>query len=99
VPAGVLVGWSAGAPALGSLACSTGAMREVRRPDWWPYPESCQHGHPWGPGRVIVSWMPCDCGPARAERQRGPGHLTVSCQVPGCRSRWYRPDHDPGAAG
>jgi len=47
---------------------------------------------------VIVSFMPCGCVPARAVRERGAGHLTVSCQAPGCRSRWYRPDHDPATA-
>lgn len=70
----------------------------VTRPNWWNYPEGCQFGHPWGPGRVIVGWLPCSCDPARKAQQRGPGHLTVSCQAPGCRSVWYRPDHDPETA-
>jgi hypothetical protein len=72
--------------------CSNGPMN-VRRPAWWKYPEQCRHGHPWGPGRVIVSWSPCDCAPAQAELGRG--HLTVSCRSDGCRSRWYQPRHDP----
>jgi hypothetical protein len=62
-------------------------------PDWWCYPWQCSHGHEWGPGRVIVSWTPCDCQGAKQAGQLG--HLTVSCQEPGCGSRWYRPSHDP----
>jgi hypothetical protein len=31
------------------------------RPDWWPYPARCGHGHPWSPGHVIVSYLPCPC--------------------------------------
>src|SRR5258707_3853810 len=69
-------------------------MGDVRRPDWWAYPTECQHGHPWGPGRVLVGWSPCDCAPARAERPRGPGHLTVLCRTEGCTSVWYKPRHD-----
>jgi hypothetical protein len=72
--------------------CSNSPM-DVRRHGWWKYPEACHHGHPWGPGRVIVSWSPCDCDPAQAEPGRG--HLTVSCRTAGCRSRWYQPRHDP----
>jgi hypothetical protein len=54
-------------------------------------------GHGWGPGRIIVGWMPCDCPPARAEREHGPGHIVVYCDAaPGCRSAWYRPRHEPG---
>jgi hypothetical protein len=34
------------------------------RPAWWCYPLECANGHEWGPGRIIVSWQPCDCGPA-----------------------------------
>jgi hypothetical protein len=26
-----------------------------------------------GAGRIILSWMPCDCPPARAAREHGPG--------------------------
>ena len=70
------------------------AMGDVRRPAWWAYPVRCQHGHPWGPGRVAVSWSPCGCAPARAGQPRGPGHLTVRCRAEGCRSVWYKPRHD-----
>jgi len=38
--------------------------------------------------------MPCDCAPAQAEREHGPGHLVVYCQAPGCRSAWYQPRHE-----
>jgi len=27
------------------------------------YPLECEHGHEWGPGRIIVSWQPCECVP------------------------------------
>ncbi|HEV8278828.1 MAG TPA: hypothetical protein VGQ26_24465 [Streptosporangiaceae bacterium] len=73
----------------------------MRRPDWWCYPERCQHGHEWGPGLITVSWVLCDCPPAQAARERaggGPaGHMAVFCNAaPGCRSAWYRPRRDPG---
>jgi len=71
----------------------------VRRPDWWSryYPERCTNGHDWGPGKIIVSWMLCGCPPAQASAGPGPaGHLAVHCNaVPGCRSVWYRPRHEP----
>ena len=57
-------------------------------------PHACQYGHPWGPGQVIVSWLPCSCPPARAERERGSGHFTMTCQAPGCQSVWYQPRHE-----
>jgi len=68
----------------------------AKLPDWWDYPAQCEHGHEWGPNRVIVSWTHCHCGPAVAAADgRGPaGHVTVSCRHPGCGSRWYRPRHD-----
>jgi hypothetical protein len=75
------------------LTCSNRLM-DVRRPDWWTYPDQCQHGHQWGPGRVIVSWMPCQCAPARAARARGSGHRTIACREPGCTSVYYEPRHD-----
>jgi hypothetical protein len=25
------------------------------RPQWWTYPTACHAGHPWTPGKVIVS--------------------------------------------
>jgi hypothetical protein len=49
----------------GSDLCSDRVV-DVRRPAWWCYPTECEHGHPWGPNRVIVSWMPCHCPPAVA---------------------------------
>ncbi|HEY2307844.1 MAG TPA: hypothetical protein VGI05_18390 [Streptosporangiaceae bacterium] len=67
----------------------------MQRPAWWKFPEACAYGHEWGPGRVIVSWMLCDCPPALASSSRSFGHLVVSCQEPGCRSRWYKPRHEP----
>jgi len=39
-----------------------------------------------------VRWMPCDC------RTGELGHLVVSCQASGCRSRWYLRAHHPQAA-
>jgi len=76
-----------------AYTCSNRLMG-VRLPDWWQYPAACEQGHPWGPGRVIVSWMHCHCGPAvAAAGGRGPpGHLAVFCNAsPGCRSVWFRP--------
>jgi hypothetical protein len=71
----------------------------VWRPDWWTYPDECQEGHPWGPGRVIVSWMPCACDPAQKAQDRGPGHRVVECRTKGCRSvPWYDPVHDEATA-
>jgi hypothetical protein len=68
-------------------------MSTLQRPNWWSYPVHCAAGHPWGPGRVIVGWMPCDC-PA-AVREPGHGHLWVRCRAAGCREIWYRPEHTP----
>jgi len=65
-------------------------MGDVRRPDWWCYPIACQNRHPWGPGRVLVSWTVCGCA-------SGDGRLRVHCAEPGCRSIWYKPPHQPGA--
>jgi hypothetical protein len=60
---------------------------DVRRPGWWCYPLECANGHQWGPGRITVSWMMCDCGPALAARTLGPaGHLVEYCEAKGCRS-------------
>jgi hypothetical protein len=75
-------------------ACSNRVVGVVR-PAWWCYPEQCADGHEWGPGRVILSWMPCDCGPAQAAQERGPGHLVVYCRAQGCQSAWYSPPHMP----
>ena len=79
-----------------SNLCSTFWYADRPLPDWWAYPTACHHGHPWGPGRVNVSWSPCDCEPALGEP--GHGHLTVSCQHPGCTSWWSKPRHDPATA-
>jgi hypothetical protein len=79
-----------------SNVCSTDSVDDVRRPDWWCYPLACNHGHAWAPGRITVSWMPCDCPSALAERERGAGHLRVSCRAPGCGSVWYKPRHESG---
>jgi hypothetical protein len=48
-----------------------------------------------GPGRVIVSWMPCECAPAPAAPTRGPGHLVAYCQAHCCLAAWYSPRHEP----
>jgi len=52
---------------------------DVQLPDWWCSPEQCDHGHQWGPGRVIVSWTHCHCESAEAAAGgRGPaGHVLV----------------------
>jgi len=70
---------------------------DVRRPRWWIYPIECANGHDWGPGRVLVSWLPCQCGPARAAQPQGSGHRVIACRVPGCGSVFYEPPHDPAA--
>src|SRR5215467_8051194 len=74
------------------------AVTQLGVPDWWPYPPRCQAGHAWGPGRVIVSWSPCDCPGAMTDPGRG--HQVVRCGEPGCTSAWYRPRHGwpPGPA-
>jgi hypothetical protein len=68
------------------------------RPDWWPYPERCEHGHEWGPGRVLVTWQPCSCPGAQAlhEDQAIWGHFAVACREPGCGAVWYDPPHEWG---
>ena len=59
----------------------------LRRPDWWYYPEQCQNGHEWGPGRVLVSWERCNCAGAQTAHPEDHswGHTTVECGEPGCR--------------
>jgi hypothetical protein len=62
--------------------------------------ERCANGHEWGPGLIVVSWTPCDCPPAVADRGEyaGAGHQVVYCNAAeGCRSAWYKPRHEPGA--
>lgn len=66
-------------------------MTEVTRPQWWRYPVQCPAGHPWGPGRVIVGWSPCDC--PGAFQHPGQGHLWVRCGTQGCSAIWYKPRH------
>jgi len=68
----------------------------IRCPGWWAswYPPECARGHPWGPGLIAVSWMPCWCAFAVEQGARGAGHLRVSCRSPGCDSVWFRPRHD-----
>ena len=80
-----------------SYTCSTHLVG-VGRPAWWCYPEQCADGHEWGPGRVILSWMPCDCGPAQAMQEQSPGHLVVYCRAQGCESAWYSPRHEPAGS-
>ena len=70
----------------------------VKRPDWWSryHPERCSNGHDWAPGKIIVSWMLCDCSPAQAAQAAGPaGHVAVQCATPNCQSAWYKPRHAP----
>jgi hypothetical protein len=70
-------------------------MEERKPPAWWFYPLQCEQGHPWAPGKVLVSYVFCECPPVRAAYgdQDGIGHLTVQCGEPGCRSKWYSPPH------
>ena len=86
-----------GGLAVCSRACSNYPM-DVQRPRWWTYPIECANGHPWGPGQVRVSWRPCQCAPARAVQPRGSGHRVIACGVPGCRSVFFEPPHDPATA-
>ena len=74
-----------------SKMCSTELMSEVTRPDWWSFPLQCPAGHQWGPGRVIVSWSPCDCPGALSHP--GKGHQCVRCGTRGCTAAWYTPKH------
>jgi hypothetical protein len=74
-------------------------MADSPLPDWWTYPKYCGRGHAWGPGRVLVSWMPCQCDPAREAQLRGSGHRLVECRAPGCGWTDYEPRHDPATAG
>jgi len=70
-------------------------VNDVSLPWWWTYPTKCGNGHVWGPGKVIVSWLPCQCGPAREAQPRGSGHRTIACRTPGCRYACYDPPHEP----
>jgi len=70
-------------------------MTDASLPDWWSYPTHCGNGHAWGPGKVIVAWLPCICGPARAAHARGSGHRTIACRAAGCGYVCFEPPHDP----
>ena len=56
---------------------------EVRRPEWWPYPERCENGHEWGPGRVlgVVGAVSVPRRPDAAPDRAIWGHVTV--RLPG----------------
>jgi hypothetical protein len=71
----------------------------LQLPHWWVYPTECGNGHRWGPGRVLVSWQPCECSPARAVQPRGAGHRVIACRAPGREQAAYEPPHDPATAG
>ena len=46
-------------------------------PDWWTDAEHCGNGHPWGPGKVLITWQRCQCDSARKARPpepRAPDH-------------------------
>ena len=67
---------------------------DVHRPAWWTYPIRCGNGHPWAPGRVLVSWEPCQYAPARAAQPRGSGHRLIACRTEGCDWIVYKPPHE-----
>jgi len=48
-------------------------------------PTRCPNGHPWGPNRVLVGWLPCSC------TEVGRGHRTYHCRT--CDAVIYRPEH------
>lgn len=54
-----------------------------------------------GPGRVLVSFTPCDCPPVRAVygQNGGLGHLAVACREPGCALVWCDLSHERGHSG
>jgi hypothetical protein len=74
---------------LGTASSPLVRMDDGSLPHWWPYPQQCEHGHPWGPGRVIVAWRRCWC------RGPGEGHTIVACRVPGCPCVSCIPAHVP----
>jgi hypothetical protein len=49
-------------------------------------PAECPNGHPFGPNRVVVGWLPCQC----VEDGRG-GHRTYYCRE--CGVTMYEPAH------
>lgn len=60
-------------------------------PAWWIYPTECEAGHKWSPGRITVTWSPCNCMAAQAVKAGVAGHLTACCTEPGCSSTWRKP--------
>lgn len=64
-------------------------MNSQRLSEWWDLPTQCENGHPWGPGRVIVSWQGC-C----YSLEPFAGHRVARCRTEGCGSVWYDPPHD-----
>jgi hypothetical protein len=61
-------GWGGVEPHPRALAATHGPCGYARR---WTDPEHCGNGHLWGPGRVLLSWMPCQCGPPPRSRSGG----------------------------
>jgi len=56
-------------------------------------PDRCPDGHEWGPGRIIVGWMPCaECEGGRRNHN---GHHWIRCWPPEgrCRWEWRDPPH------
>ena len=54
-------------------------------------PTHCPHGHPLGPGQVLVGWSPCSCPGAAFG-----GHRTFRCRAcidGGEEMVMYRPEH------
>src|SRR5579875_3144895 len=68
-------------------------MDDIDWREWWSFPLRCRNGHPWRPGTVTVSWIPCRCPSAQAEAGRG--HMTVRCGAPGCPESWYKLPLEP----
>jgi len=66
-------------------------------PAWWTDAEQCGNGHPWGPGKVLITWQRCQCDPAGKARPRSPGHRVIACRT--CGWTVYDPPHDPVTAG
>ena len=62
-------------------------------------PGFCPFGHLLGPGRVLISWTPCICQPAKeaAKQGRGMGHATLRCRAcedQGRTTIYSEPPHD-----
>ena len=56
-------------------------------------PDGCPYGHEWGPGRIIVGYMPCEC----ARPYGRLGHHWVRCRGDDdkCPAVWYDLPHRP----